>query len=230
LSSSLQSAEDGGAAIPGVDPSTLIFPDAGLSLQDVRDIAGRSPATPCNLQEMASLLRTSVVTMRNWMRRYGDEFPILERGNNGRPWQLDPVAVKLFIQRKWAEEGQAEAARTAELEQLRMPGLDDTDPVPAGMKPSDLYAMEKVRQMRRREAIENGHLVPTTEVRMQLMPQIARLGRGLSALIDQVARKHALVEAVRRDWQAGCRELQERFVGEVQSFGATKDDGQSSLI
>ena len=72
-------------------------------------------------KELARLLRISRQTLDLWIERYGDEFPVLERGTNGREWQFDADLVIEFLRAKQAENAARQANRDALLDQLTLP-------------------------------------------------------------------------------------------------------------
>jgi hypothetical protein len=74
--------------------------------------------------------------------------------------------------------------------------------------------------MHRREAMENGLLVPTTEVRTVLQSAFTRLRRAMDAAIGQAARKHGWSDAVTRDVQGHFHAAQRAFVADTASFVA----------
>ncbi len=104
------------------------------------------------------------------------------------------------------------------LQQYALPGLPSPEDIEGVSKPSDLLALAKVRQIHRREQMEAGLLVPTSDVRMALTGAIAKLNRFFQSTLTQLARKHGWSDAQLRDAQAMAHEAQRAFVRDVGTF------------
>lgn len=172
-----------------------------------------------NKKELAALIGISLPTLDSWLDRFGDAFPVRERGTNGRDWRFDAADVIAFLREQRAAE-EAEAVECAErLKQFALPGLDAASDMPGGVtKAADLLALAKVRQMQRREAAEAGLLVPTADVRRALGATLVKLDRFLQSVLTQLARKHGWPAPVMADACAMFGEAKARFVTEAGVF------------
>ena len=168
-----------------------------------------------NLEEMATKLGVSLSTLRDWMRRHED-FPVVAEGRSGVPWQLDPVEVIAFVDRKRAEEAASKAQRDELLAQIPMP-MDDLLPpeergLPAAERLKNAQAMLKEDEVAR----ARGHLVLKTDMRARLTESWGPLAQFLQALPGVIGRRHNLPDAVVRDMrrmiEAQQRELHARLV------------------
>jgi phage terminase Nu1 subunit (DNA packaging protein) len=182
--------------------------------------SGAPPASAAlaNKRELAALLGTTLPTLTAWIDRYGDAFPVEERGTNGRDWKFDPEQVITFLTARRDAEERAEADRAAFLEQFRLPGLDPADAGTGATKASELLAIARLQALQRKEALENGLLVPTSDVRMALTAALGKLNRAMNAAILQAARKHGLADATLRDIQASFHDAQREFVRAAGRF------------
>jgi phage terminase Nu1 subunit (DNA packaging protein) len=179
-----------------------------------------------NKKELAAIVDCSLSTLSAWIDRFGEAFPVIDRGTNGREWRFDPAAVLAFLKAQRDTEERETAARAVWLQQYALPGLASPDDIDGVSKPSDLLALAKVRQIHRREQMESGLLVPTSEVRMALTGAVAKLNRFFQAILTQLARKHGWSDAQLRDAQAMAHEAQRSFVRDVGTFapeGATPE-------
>lgn len=170
-----------------------------------------------NKRDLARALGVSLPTLDGLIARFPD-FPVAERGTSGREYRFDIPSAVAFVTDKRAE-AEREAEEKAEfLAQFSLP-LGGTPEVPEGIKPSEMLAAAKLRTLQRKEAMESGLLVPTTEVRQVVTAAYAALNRRLNAVVNQIARTHALPDAVLRDMQARFHEAQRAFVAETETFG-----------
>ncbi len=81
-----------------------------------------------NKTQLAHRLGISKSTLSSWILRYGADFPVQERGTNGRDYVFDFEEVFDFLRAKREEESKRKRARDEQLAQLRLPfavpGLD----------------------------------------------------------------------------------------------------------
>ncbi len=65
-----------------------------------------------NKKELAAIVDCSLSTLSAWIDRFGEAFPVIDRGTNGREWRFDPTAVLGFLKaQRDAEEREAARAR-----------------------------------------------------------------------------------------------------------------------
>lgn len=210
---------------------TFVMPDDASG--GAADVSTPVPETPgdaaaVNKKELAAILGCSPQTLSAWVDRFGEAFPVIDRGTNGKEWRFDPPAVIAFLQSKHDAEAREAAERAAWLQQYALPGLTSPDDVEGVTKPSDLLALAKVRQIHRREQMEAGLLVPTSDVRMVLTGAIAKLNRFFQSILTQMARKHGWSDAQLRDATAMAHEAQRAFVRDVGTYapdGTDRPDG-----
>jgi phage terminase Nu1 subunit (DNA packaging protein) len=189
-----------------------------------------SAAAAVNKKELAAILGCSPQTLSAWVDRFGEAFPVIDRGTNGKEWRFDPPAVIAFLKSKHDAEERETAERAAWLQQYALPGLTSPDDVEGVTKPSDLLALAKVRQIHRREQMEAGLLVPTSDVRMVLTGAVAKLNRFFQSILTQMARKHGWSDAQLRDATAMAHEAQRAFVRDVGTYAPDGADQSGDLL
>ena len=79
-----------------------------------------------NKAEVAGILGISLPTLAAWIARYSD-FPVYERGANGREWRFDAAAVRAWELSRREAEARDEAARRDLLAQFALPLTDPGD-------------------------------------------------------------------------------------------------------
>jgi len=151
----------------------------------------------CNLDEMAEKLDISLPTMRGLTKL--DGFPIVERGRNGVPWQLNPDAVIAFVRDRRAQEAAGRLARSEALAQITLPDELLTPPELANLSTLDRYRVAQANRVELATAREAGHLVLKTDLRQQLRGAWASLMQGLLAMPSSMGRRHNLPAAVVAD-------------------------------
>lgn len=143
-----------------------------------------------NKQELAHWLGVSLPTLGRWMLKYGAEFPILERGSNGRDYQFDASAVSAFLRAKQQEQAASKAEQDEQLSQLRLPfDLPGIEPPPKATSAKEEIEAWKLRKMQREEAEAAGKLVPAAPVADGLRALLARISRDQHAFIRQLGRE-----------------------------------------
>jgi len=176
-------------------------------------------------RELCAVLRISRPTLDNWLDR-NDDFPVMERGGNGKEWQFDAAAVVAYLRDKKDQEQRDAAERAGRLQQFALP-IDDVaaDREAASLTPQERVAYARARQLERALARDSGLLVPTAEVRAALQIAIARLGRHLDSLVLQLARKHQWSPTVLRDTQGMLRDGREAFIRDLRGFAPDATSG-----
>ena len=53
-----------------------------------------------NMERLSIALGVSLPTLRRWLLIYGDEFPVVRRGSNGRAYEFDLPTVSAFLDAK----------------------------------------------------------------------------------------------------------------------------------
>jgi phage terminase Nu1 subunit (DNA packaging protein) len=152
-----------------------------------------------SLDEMARLLGISLPTMRDRTKLPG--FPVISKGSNGVPWQLDPAAVTAFLVEQDRQAQEADALRSAALAQYALPIAEDpaTPTVPGTINPADRLRMAQALLKEDELARQRAFLVLTTDMRQCLNQAWAPLAAFLTALPGSLSRRHNLPDAVVRD-------------------------------
>ena len=181
-----------------------------------------------NKAELAQILGCSLPTVAVYMNRYGDEFPVLERGGRGRDWWFDHERVVAFMEGKRATEAEADAERQASLRQIALPlghnGGPELDATPPPLRPSDMLALMKVRRMQREEAYACGRLVEVGKVRATLEELLASWSREQHQMVRQFGRERGLDDDLVRDLDKALTDCQRRFVAGMQTVAAEPRD------
>lgn len=136
----------------------------------------------------------SETTLRELIRRHGDQFPCLERGTNGKSYRFDAREVVTFLRRHKAEAERAQDRRAEELAQLRLEltggSADEADDYKlSGRQRKDEIEAELAKDKLRRT---RGELLPADEVERLLTDAFADLRAELLALPDNLAKTCAL--------------------------------------
>ena len=74
-----------------------------------------------NMERLSIALGVSLPTLRRWLLIYGDEFPVVRRGSNGRAYEFDLAAVSAFLDAK-------REARKLAAEKSYMPAVGSRTP------------------------------------------------------------------------------------------------------
>jgi phage terminase Nu1 subunit (DNA packaging protein) len=185
-----------------------------------------------NKRELARYLKTSVVTIGNWIERY-EAFPILQPGTNGRDYKFDLRAVVDFLRAQKDAETRFAAERDEALAQLVLPlVLEAIDPPPSnGLKLSTKDQIEalKLSSMRRQEAERLGQLVPVAEVSEALIAALATFSRMQRAAVRQAAADQNLPHSVVRALEQRFADAQRTFVREAGAY-LTPIEGEGALV
>lgn len=150
-----------------------------------------------NKSELMQVLGVSPPTLAAMIARFGEEFPVLERGGRGRDWWFDHEAVIEFLDRKKAAALEADTERQEALRQFTLPLGHNGGPsieAEALIKPMDQLALWKVRRMRREEAYQCGRLVEAAKVQEALENLFRTWGQHLRATVRQFGRDQNLDE------------------------------------
>lgn len=173
-----------------------------------------------NKRKLASVLGVTTVTLGNWLERWPD-FPVLERGTNGRDYVFDVRAVVDFLRAKKEAEAAAAAEKDEALSQLALPLLELEQPESAAgsrLSVKEQIAALELSTKRRKEAVELGKLVGADEVSETLMAAFANFSRGLRAAVRQAAADQNLPASVTRALEARIADAQRTFVRECRTY------------
>jgi phage terminase Nu1 subunit (DNA packaging protein) len=184
-----------------------------------------------NKDELAGIIKCSLPTLSALLKRYGDDFPCVERGTNGKAYVFDVDAVVSFLDERDKERRQAGVERDELMQQYTLPGTVPDQP--AGMKASDILALTRADKLRREQAREAGFLVEKTALRRLLNALFNRLSRRMTSAIRQVCREANIPEAVIRTIESRFADAQREFVKDAQkdlNAGAMQDDDEPALI
>jgi phage terminase Nu1 subunit (DNA packaging protein) len=180
-----------------------------------------------NKAELAHALNVSLPTLSRWLMRYA-EFPVLERGTNGRDYKFDAAAVFEFLRARQEEQAQAAADKDEQLSQLKLPfEVPGADQAPAKTSVKDEIEAYKLRKLQREEAERAGQLVPVAQVSDALQTVFARLSRDMHAFIRQIGREQQWPDSYIRSVEARLAQAQRvsvRDLDELLGTPAVQDD------
>ncbi|WP_428484896.1 hypothetical protein [Rhodopila sp.] len=175
-----------------------------------------------NKSEIARLLGCSLPTVNAYLVRYGEDFPVLDRGGRGRDWRFDHEAVVAFLDGKRADEAAADADRQAALQQAMLPlGHNGGPPMDAepSLRPAELLALMKVRRLQREEAYACGRLVEASKVQHALQDLLATWNRELHQALRRFGRERGLADDLVVDLTETLSGCQRRTVDYAQTVG-----------
>lgn len=167
-----------------------------------------------NLEQLATVLGVSLPTMRQLLRRYPD-FPVVERGTNGRAWQFDKDAAVAFVQGKRAEKA---AAHDKLLSQVQLPLDALLPPEERTASPADRLALARAMKAEDEVARARGELVFKPELRPLVTEAWAGVAKFLAALPETIGRRYNLPEAAVRDIRRLVEEQQDRTVAALREL------------
>jgi phage terminase Nu1 subunit (DNA packaging protein) len=132
-----------------------------------------------NKGELAGILGVTVATVSAWIAKRPD-FPVFERGTQGREWRFDPAAVVAFVAAMRAAERAAEAERAAGVAQL---GLALTDPGDASAVGG--FSLAEVRTARLADQVraERSFLVEVSAMAEALADALAMWDRRVAEML-----------------------------------------------
>lgn len=180
-----------------------------------------------NKQSLALWLGISLPTLSAWMLRYGADFPIVERGSNGRDYKFDAAAVADFLRAKRDEQAaardQAAAQRDEQLAQLRLPfDLPGVEAPPKASSAKDEIEAWKLRRIQREEAERAGALVPAAQVADSFRAAFGRLSRDMHAFVRQIGREQGWPDPLVRQLE---RRLSDQQRASVEAIRHALDTG-----
>ena len=159
------------------------------AMQDAED-SPVAEGVAVNKAEMAHILRVSLPTLTRWLLKYGPEFPVLERGTNGKDYAFDAAEVLEFLRTKQEEQSSSREERDQQLEQLRLDlELPEMAPAPRGVSPKEELEIWRLRRLQREEAVAAGALVSASTVRDRVGATLARLSRDAHAFLRQLGQE-----------------------------------------
>lgn len=146
-----------------------------------------------NKAELANHLGITLPTLTRWIFRYGAEFPIKERGSNGRDYVFDFAAVFDFLSARRDEQKQAAAEKDEQLAQLRLP-FDvpgAPEPVSAAANLKQEIMDWQLRGLKRQEAEKAKALVPAEPAEAYFLMVLGRISKDTHAFLRQLGRKNS---------------------------------------
>lgn len=167
-----------------------------------------------NKRELAAILGCSLPTVSAWIDRYPD-FPVIDRGTNGKEWHFDPEAVTAYVAELKAAEARQAAEQQARIQQLGLPFTDPGD----GVQPSTAnYSLDDIKRIQALDKLrmERGFLVDVSETRQAFTAAIARWSRAQRAVINQAGRDFNLPDGVTRALFDRMAEAQRQFVRDLR--------------
>ena len=178
-----------------------------------------SPGVTLNKAEMAKRLKVSLPTLTNWLDRWPD-FPIVDRGTNGKSWRFDPHAVFDFLAERQEEEQRKSAGRDEQLERLQLQFDELFEPEDQPRSLGTVPAKEQIdiwrlRDLKRKEAERCGKLVIADQMQDMMATAFAMLARDTGAFLRQLARDQSWPDAVLRQAESRLKDVQLKSVNSV---------------
>ena len=182
-------------------------------------------STLVSKRELCTILRISRPTLDNWLDR-NDDFPVVERGGNGKEWQFDAAAVVAYLRDKKDQEQRDAAERAERLQQFALP-IDDIAAAPdaASLTPQERVQYARARQIERELARDSGLLVPTADVRQALQTAIRQLADHFDSVVHQVAREEQWPPATLRKVQGKMHEGRTAFISRLRDYSPDATGG-----
>ncbi|GAB6854188.1 terminase small subunit [Asaia astilbis] len=177
------------------------------------------PIIALNKAEMAKRLKVSLPTMTNWLDRWPD-FPVIERGTNGKSWRFDPHAVFDFLAERREEEQSKISGRDEQLERLQLQFDDLFQPKEqprslGGVSAKEQIDIWRLRELKRKEAERCGKLVVADQMQDMFSSAFATLSRESGVFLRRLAREQDWPEAVLRKAEADLASMQRKTVNAV---------------
>lgn len=177
-----------------------------------------------NKSELARLLNVAVPTVGKLIDDYPD-LPVIDRGTNGKAWVFDAHEVMRYLEGQRAADRHEAEARNKMWAQVSLP-LDEVQATDGGvvLSATQREKLASARLKERKLAMEEGHLVNKSELRMALSSVVGGFGRFLDNLPGQIGRRHQLPEEVIRSIKTQIDEQRRSFVKEMQGLLETEGD------
>ena len=185
-----------------------------------------------NKTELSQILGVSLPTLSAWMARYGDAFPVLERGGRGRDFWFDHEAVQTFLESRKAEDEAGDAERQAALAQLALPIGHNGGPgleAEPELTPAELLTMWKVRRIQREEGYACGRLVEVHKVKSTVEGLLSDINRSLRMTVRRFGREHGLSTELTDALDEAVKQSQRDLIAYRRSLDAPAD-AQPSLF
>ena len=174
-----------------------------------------------NKAHLAEALGVSLPTMGAWIKRYGDAFPLVERGTNGRAWRFDPRAVAAFLAEKRAEEAAKTSARDELLAQLILPLFTDAahaTAAPPAISLDDQLKARRLNDMNIAAAIKARQLVPADAMQFALADVFATWSRLLHTTLRAAGHDMNLPDHVVRGLDTRLTDTQHALAQQLAEF------------
>ena len=175
-----------------------------------------------NKRELARHLGTTVVTIGNWIERFGDEFPVHSRGTNGREWQFDLAECVEFLRQRKEEEARLEQERDATLAQLVLPLVANQPEIAPAHTPKlsikEQIEAQRLSTLRRQELERLGRLVWAEDVKNALTESMAVLARTLRTAARSIGHDFNLPPQVVRAIETKLADAQRGFVRDAGAY------------
>jgi phage terminase Nu1 subunit (DNA packaging protein) len=161
-----------------------------------------------NKGDLASILGVTVATVSAWIARHPD-FPVHERGTQGREWRFDAGACVAFVTRLREAERQARAEQAARVAQLGLPLTD-----PGGAESYDLAELKAARLMGQVRA-ERAFLVEPAAVAEVLAAALTRWDARVAEMLASAVRDLNLPAGAAQAMAENLAEARHRFAAEA---------------
>jgi hypothetical protein len=194
--------------------------DAGREHEEARFLV--------NQTELVQIAGISAPTLRDYMRKYPETFPIVEGGSNGRDYVFDVREVRKFLDGLEEEKRQAEAKRRAELADLQRDFFGEAleDEGALELTPDQRKKLADAKHAENRLSEQQGQLVKAAEVRQAVERAFLQLRRRLEGLGQEIAKTYGLDRPARIAIDERVREILEAV---AQDLEKTKGAGDADL-
>jgi phage terminase Nu1 subunit (DNA packaging protein) len=178
-----------------------------------------------NKAELAHALKVSLPTLSRWQLRYAD-FPVLERGTNGRDYKFDAAAVFAFLRARQEEQEAANAEKDEQLSQLLLPFEIAAETAPASrLSPKEELEALKLAEKKLEIAVRAGQLVAVAEVANAVETVLRRLSSDMHAFLRQVGREQQWPDGYMRAVDARLTERQRASVKDLEAILGGEEAG-----
>jgi len=186
--------------------------------------------------ELARILGISRVTLDEWIARDGNDFPVVERGRNGREWKFDSDLVVEFVKRRDQEREREAACRDEAINQLALPFGHNGGPPLGGeadqappLRPAELLMLAKLRKLQREEDYELGRLVRIADVSPLFKASVTAWRVRIRAAAERFGEQRNWPEAEIAALVKAIEDCQVAFVEDINRACAGKSPAQATL-
>jgi hypothetical protein len=141
-------------------------------------------------EETAKAFNTSVITLDKWIEDGGDRF-VVQYGGNGRPYQIDPLKLKDYLQAREAEERDREETKRKAIAQLELDavGGETWGGADQGLTTDQRKALWQEQILLNKVRKERGELVEAGAAEREYELRISLIGDFMRGMPDALAKR-----------------------------------------